>query len=210
MRSATLWMVLLGGCAASLPTAATMESPTEEQPSGGTLRTPESFEALPPEERSRALFVEASRVLRHPRCSNCHPAGDSPLQGSEARLHEPPIARGPLNMGAAGLECTSCHQDANVPLSRVPGAPHWQLAPRAMAWTGKGPVELCEQLKERNLNGGRTLQQLLEHVSADALVAWGWAPGAAREPAPGTQAAFADLIAAWISTGAQCPTPGAP
>jgi hypothetical protein len=187
-----------------------MPSPVEELPSGGTLRAPGSFEALPADERSRALFLEASRVLRHPRCSNCHPAGDSPLQGLEARLHEPPMARGPLNTGAVGLECSSCHQEANVPLTRLPGAPHWQLAPRAMAWNGKGPVELCEQLKDRAANGGRTLQQLLEHVSGDPLVAWGWAPGAAREPAPGTQAAFAELIAAWISTGAQCPLPGAP
>jgi hypothetical protein len=210
MRLATLCLVVVSGCAASLPSAVTMDSPAEEQPSGGTLRTPESFEALAPEARSRALFVEASRVLRHPRCSNCHPAGDSPLQGLEARLHEPPMARGPLNAGAVGLECSSCHQEANVPLTRLPGAPHWQLAPRAMAWSGKGPVELCEQLKDRAANGGRTLQQLLEHVSGDPLVAWGWAPGAAREPAPGTQAAFAELIAAWISTGAQCPVPGAP
>jgi isoquinoline 1-oxidoreductase beta subunit len=34
-------------------------------------------------DRSRALFLEASRVLLHPRCANCHPAGDVPLQGPQ-------------------------------------------------------------------------------------------------------------------------------
>ena len=34
-------------------------------------------------ERSRALFLEASRVLLHPRCANCHPDGDVPAQGMQ-------------------------------------------------------------------------------------------------------------------------------
>ena len=33
-------------------------------------------------ERSRAIFSEAAKVLTHPRCMNCHPASDRPLQGS--------------------------------------------------------------------------------------------------------------------------------
>ena len=34
---------------------------------------------------------------------------------------------------------------------------------------------------------------------------WGWEPGAGREPAPGSQESFCDLIAAWVATGAVCP-----
>jgi len=41
------------------------------------LRLPESFSSIADRiERSRALFVEAGRVLQHPRCLNCHPVGE--------------------------------------------------------------------------------------------------------------------------------------
>ena len=42
-------------------------------------------------------------------------------------------------------------------------------------------------------------------MAEDSLVGWGWQPGAGREPAPGDQATFGELIAAWIDTGAHCP-----
>jgi len=42
-------------------------------------------------------------------------------------------------------------------------------------------------------------------MSHDSLVGWGWNPGDGREPAPGTQAEFGDLIKAWVDTGAACP-----
>jgi hypothetical protein len=41
------------------------------------------------------------------------------------------------------------------------------------------------------------------HV-ADPLVGWAWNPGADREPAAGTQAAFGALIKAWADSGAAC------
>ena len=34
-------------------------------------------------QRSVALFAELGKVLTHPRCVNCHPAGDRPRQGDE-------------------------------------------------------------------------------------------------------------------------------
>ena len=41
------------------------------------LRGPDTFSSLSnPSERARALFVEAGRVLQHPRCLNCHPVGE--------------------------------------------------------------------------------------------------------------------------------------
>jgi hypothetical protein len=42
-------------------------------------------------------------------------------------------------------------------------------------------------------------------MAEDPLVAWGWTPGAGREPAPGTQEVFGRLIAEWVATGAACP-----
>lgn len=155
--------------------------------------------------RSRALFAEASRVLLHPRCVNCHPAGDSPHQGMEQMLHDPPVTRGPKDTGIAGLECTTCHQDRNQQLTRVPGAPKWQLAPLSMAWFGKSAAAVCAQIKDNAMNGGKTLQQVVDHVAHDELVAWGWHPGADRKPAPGTQQQAGALVAAWVDTGAECP-----
>jgi hypothetical protein len=43
-----------------------------------TLASPESFDAIADTAaRSAALFTEVGKVLTHPRCVNCHPAGDS-------------------------------------------------------------------------------------------------------------------------------------
>ena len=155
--------------------------------------------------RSRALFVEMARVLTHPRCVNCHPAGDTPHQGMQLALHDPLVVRGPDDRGVPGMECTTCHQDRNQQLTRVPGAPKWQLAPSTMAWAGKSAAEICRQLKDPARNGGKTLDQIAEHSAHDDLVAWGWAPGADREPAPGTQEQFGALVREWVQTGAECP-----
>jgi len=174
------------------------------------LRAPADFASIEdPRERSRALFLEASRVLLHPRCVNCHPNGDIPHHGMNLALHDPPVVRGPKNHGVVGMECTSCHQDKNQELARVPGAPHWALAPIEMAWVGKSPREVCEQMKDPRRNGGKSLAAIVEHNTHDELVAWGWHPGADREPAPGTQAAFGAIVAAWAETGAECPAEGA-
>jgi hypothetical protein len=32
-------------------------------------------------------FLQVYKVLMSPRCMNCHPAGDQPLQGDDSRLH---------------------------------------------------------------------------------------------------------------------------
>lgn len=157
--------------------------------------------------RSRALFAEMQRVITHPRCINCHPAGDSPHQRA-MEPHDPPVTRGPESNGVAGMQCTTCHQDRNQPLTRVPGAPGWHLAPLEMAWVGKTPAQICNQLKDPKRNGGKTLDKLVEHNTHDKLVAWGWAPGADRDPAPGTQEQFGALTAAWVATGAECPEEG--
>jgi hypothetical protein len=198
-RPLVVFLLLAGLCLARGASAA------PSQP----LRVPADFAAIADRAaRSRALFIEASRVLLHPRCRNCHPSGDTPLQGMEARPHDPPVVRGPDNHGVVGMRCPSCHQDRNQELARVPGASNWALAPLAMAWVGKSPRQICEQLKDPQRNGGRTLEAIAEHNAHDPLVAWGWTPGADREPAPGSQATFGALFRAWIETGAVCPQEG--
>ena len=175
------------------------------------LRPAESFAAVTDaRERSVALFREAGRVIQHPRCVNCHPAGDVPLQGMEMRNHSPPVVRGAANMGSPAMPCTSCHSAINAVLPgtsvrSIPGHPAWHLAPIEMAWVGKSLGEICRQIKDTSRNGGKTLAALHDHMAKDDLVGWGWNPGPGREPAPGTQEIFGRLIGAWIETGAECP-----
>ena len=156
-------------------------------------------------ERSKALFVEAGKVIQHPRCLNCHPKGERPMQGEAMRPHQPPVVRGPADTGAVGLPCTTCHGVANHEPSGVPGHPLWHVAPVSMAWEGQTLGQICEQLKDRRRNGDKSLAQIHEHMAKDTLVGWGWSPGGKRQPAPGTQERFGELIRAWIDTGAACP-----
>jgi hypothetical protein len=170
------------------------------------LATPESFDGIgDTAARSAALFTEAAKVLTSPRCLNCHPAGDRPLQGETHRLHQPPVERGSDGFGAVTMRCATCHQSANFDPAGMPGHPHWHLAPREMAWQDKKLAEICAQIKDPARNGGRSLEQILTHIATDTLVGWAWAPGFGRQPAPGTQQELGALIEAWMKTGAVCP-----
>jgi hypothetical protein len=169
-----------------------------------SLASVESFSSISdPAERSAAYFTELGKVLTHPRCLNCHPAGDRPRQGDMSRLHQPPVERGPDGFGLAAMRCPICHQATNF--DRVPGNPIWHLAPREMGWEGRTLGEICAQIKDPARNGGRALQTLVEHIGEDHLVGWAWAPGPGRTPAPGTQKEAGALVEAWIKTGAACP-----
>jgi len=190
----------------SLLTTAALSLPTAYAQTVAPLRVPAAFDPCTAgDARARALFREAGRVFQHPRCLNCHPDGDVPAQGMLSTPHDPPVWRGPHNQGLPALECTSCHQDKNAELARIPGARGWHLAPRSMAWVGKSLGAICEAIKDPKRNGGKTLAQIVEHVTRDDLVAWGWEPGADREPVPGPHATFSALVAAWVGEGAACP-----
>ncbi|MEN2976821.1 hypothetical protein P7L78_03160 (plasmid) [Tistrella bauzanensis] len=171
-----------------------------------SLRPVTAFNGIGSEaERSAALFGEAAKVLQHPRCMNCHPAGDRPAQGDDRHPHRPLVVRGDGGMGVVGMRCTTCHHDENYEPAGVPGDPHWSLAPPEMAWEGLSVGQICAQLKDPARNGDRDLAAIIEHVSTDSLVLWGWAPGGTRAPAPGSNAAFTQLMQAWVDTGAHCP-----
>ena len=171
-----------------------------------TLATPESFATVgDTAARSAALFTEAGKVLAHPRCVNCHPAGDRPRQGDVQRLHQPPVARGKDGFGLPAMRYQICHQTANFEPAGVPGNPAWHLAPHEMAWEGKTLAQICEQIKDPARNGGRSLEDIVHHVGGDPLVGWAWAPGGDRTPAPGTQALAGALLDALVKTGSACP-----
>ena len=191
-RAGTLLLCFAASCAALAQSA--------------DLRSPQSFSSIAdPAARARALFVEAGKVIQSPRCQNCHPNGDRPTQGDDSHLHLPLVVRGADNLGATALRCMTCHQGANFPPAGVPGHPLWQVAPLSMAWQTKSLGQICEQIKDRQRNGGKSLAQIQEHMGHDSLVGWAWNPGGNRAPAPGTQAQFGALIEAWIAGGAACP-----
>ena len=156
----------------------------------------------------KTAFVEVARVLQSPRCLNCHPAGDRPLQGDRGALHAQNISRASV---AAGLPCSTCHQERNSEAIGVaggpPGAPRWNLPPaeHPMVFQGKTPTALCEQLKDPAHNGGKSLAQLLEHVSHDALVRWGWSPGGKRQPPPLPHDRFVAAFTTWVASSGACP-----
>ena len=59
-----------------IPAAALTAEAVLNTPSRG-LASVESFSSISdPQERSAAYFTELGKVLTHPRCLNCHPAGD--------------------------------------------------------------------------------------------------------------------------------------
>jgi hypothetical protein len=201
LASAAAAVTLLLGSALTL--AQTSPAP---QHGGATLRPAASFANIANQrDRSVALFTEIGKVLQHPRCMNCHPATERPRQSDARRLHQPVVVRGKDGHGAPGLACTTCHGKQNFDPAGVPGDGHWALAPASMAWEGKTLSQICEQLKDQNRNGSRDLAAIVKHVTSDTLVLWAWNPGKGRQPAPGTNAQFGELMQAWADSGAACP-----
>ena len=158
---------------------------------------------------SAAAFLQVQSVLTHPRCMNCHTLTDYPRQGDDRHPHIMNVRRGPENSGVTGMTCNACHGAANNPASGVPGAEDWKLAPLSMGWEGLSAHNLCEAVKDPAKNGGRTGQQVLDHLQTH-LVVWAWDPGRSlgggpRTSPPLSHAAFVEAAQRWIRTGAACP-----
>ena len=201
-------MDLAKWCLAAFLAAASVQAAAQS----ATLRPPpKDFSSVHDDpSRSRAMFIEAGKVIQSPRCLNCHPVTRQPTQGDDLHAHVPPMHAGKGGHGVSGLRCTACHGKANITthlkgIASVPGNERWRLAPSSMAWQGKSLSEICTQIKDPARNGGHSLAEIHEHMAKDPLVAWAWQPGQGRVPAPGTQEQFGELIEAWIATGAHCP-----
>jgi alcohol dehydrogenase (cytochrome c) len=169
-------------------------------------------------------------VLTSPRCINCHTATSSsnpssedyPRQTDDRRPHLFGISRGTDNKGLGNGRCETCHGLTNNPKTGAPGAnnegaPLWQLAPTSMAWESSpgqpmNGSELCQMIKDPALNGGRSLQGLLVHVTTEPLVNWAWNPGVNSDGFPRTRPplsheSFVLVFDRWIRHGAPCPLP---
>ena len=190
----------------AIVSASMLASQAVSETAPNALASVESFSSIGDmAARSAAIFTELGKVLTHPRCLNCHPAGDRPRQGDMARLPQPPVERGADGFGLPAMRCPICHLQANVDTAGVPGNPIWHLAPREMGWEGKTLREICLQIKDPARNGNRSVDALIEHIGEDHLVGWAWSPGYGRQPAPGTQKQAGALVEAWVKTGAECP-----
>ncbi len=153
-------------------------------------------------------FTDVYKVLMSPRCVNCHPSGDVPLQGDDSQLHNGLPKRGKDGKGLYAMKCVNCHQDTNVEgLNKPPGHPNWRLPPAdmKMVFQGRTAAELARQLVDPKTNGNKTLQQLIEHAD-DGLVKAGWNPGEGRTVPPLSHEEFKKAWITWIEKGAYAPT----
>ncbi len=176
----------------------------------------------PPESASEAEGLEAwariYEVASHPRCSNCHtgesdhPMWSGPSYG-QARPHGMNIRAGESRMGVEYIPCQACHttmsedwENANAMPHTAPRVPmFWQLAPVEADWFGRSSIEICEQLRDPELNGGRDTMALAEHLDHDLILHWAWNPGGNREPAPYSLQEHVDDILIWGVAGMPCP-----
>lgn len=159
----------------------------------------------PSRSQGEEAYLVVHSVLESPRCRNCHPIGDAPLHGDIGVPHTMNVTR---SSPPSGLPCTTCHRSENgkAPGS-PPGVPNWHMPSleHPMVFQGKSPHELCVQLKDPSLNGGRSGEALAEHMRHDPLVLWGWAPGPGRTVPRVSHEAFAKAAATWVREGMPCP-----
>lgn len=152
-------------------------------------------------------FETVYKVLMSPRCMNCHPAGDIPLQGDDSHLHTMGPKRGRDGKGVYAMKCSNCHQETNTAgLHTPPGNPDWHLPPAAMkmVFQGKSAHELAKQLVDKKKNGNKDIRKLIEHAD-DGLVLAAWNPGEGRTLPPVTHAEFKKAWLTWIKKGAYAP-----
>ncbi len=193
------FLLLTAGCQNEQTTRSTASHSRAEAAKTSTRRD---------ESASRAAFLAAYPVFMHPRCMNCHPSSDVPLQGEDSHAHLQNVKRGLDGKGLYALKCKNCHQDKNLPGEGMPpGHPEWRLPPAnmRMVFQGKSPAELARQLKDPKLNGGKTLEQIIHHVAEDSLVLTGWNPAEGHAKPPLSHAEFAAKMREWIEKGAAIP-----
>ena len=196
IRAALLGVTLLAASACSSP------SPSSSRPVG-----PQADQHA----AGLIAFETVRGVLQHPRCQNCHPSGNAPLQGDDGHIHTQNVQRGPTGTGEVGAECTTCHGPANPPsnygLHIPPGvAKGWHMPKpeEKLVFVGMSAHDLCEQTKDPARNGGKDMTALRVHLD-DPLVTWGWDPGFGRAPVPTPRADFIAAWETWAAAGAPCP-----
>lgn len=156
-------------------------------------------------------------VASHPRCSNCHvgesnrPMWSGPSYG-KARFHGMNINAGESRIGAETILCSTCHTtkasdwgNANLMPHAAPRvAMNWQLPPVEAEWFGKTSEEICNQLRNPQLNGDRDFMAIAAHLDHDLILHWAWNPGGNREPAPYSLQEHVNDVLIWGVAGMPC------
>lgn len=156
---------------------------------------------------SIAAFMEVYKVLKSPRCMNCHPAGEIPLQSDDKPY--------PYHVSKKGERRPWIvrHEMCQLPPTRkfawrahAPRQPEMGAAAgkHENGFENKMPHELALQVVDYNRNGHKNKEQLLKHAR-DTLVKSGWNMGGGRMPPPLSYAAFLKVWDTWIKTGAYAP-----
>ena len=154
-------------------------------------------------------------VLTSPRCINCHTATNYPQQGDDRHRHFANVIRGPEGWGVPGLNCMSCHQEANADSTGVPGGENWHLAPLSMQWQDTddkllSSAAVCRAVTDRAKNNGFDGPALLKHHKEEPLVLWAWSPGrrpdgSVRTLPPMSHDEFVAATRTWVDAGMPCP-----
>ena len=164
-------------------------------------------------EAGLAAWDRVYEVTSHPRCANCHvgpspqPMWSGPSYG-KTRPHGMNVLAGESRMGAETILCSTCHAyregGNDAPHMAPQVAMNWQLAPIEADWFGKRSTPVCNQLRDPERNGGRTLIELAEHLDHDLILHWAWSPGGGREPAPYSLQEHVDDLLEWGVAGFPC------
>lgn len=176
---------------------------------------PQQSAGAPSRSGGLAAWQQMYSVLTHPRCINCHTTTKYPQQGDDRHRHLFHVVRGPDGRGVPGLNCGTCHQDANADSTGVPGGRGWQLAPLSMAWQDQKDralssaavcASLTDSAKNHNLDG----PGILKHHEEEPLVLWAFHPGRHADGTPRTvpplsHAEFVAMTRRWVEAGSPCP-----
>ncbi len=175
------------------------------------------------EEQGLQAWSRVYEVASHPRCANCHTGeSDRPMWSGPAygktRPHGMNIKAGASRIGAEYLLCSTCHTTASKNISDdvkdgANDTPHaaprvamsWRLAPPEAHWFGQSSKQICQQLRDPELNCDRTMVELAEHLDHDLILHWAWNPGGGREPAPYSLQEHINDLLAWGVAGFPCP-----
>jgi hypothetical protein len=80
-----------------------------------------------------------------------------------------------------------------------------------MAWEGLSRSEIARSMLKPENNGGRTLDDIVKHLTEDKLVLWAFDPGVDQEGIqrsvpPVSKADYIVAVKAWADAGAIIPT----
>nr|WP_325252870.1 hypothetical protein [Amylibacter sp.] len=167
------------------------------------------------QEKGLEAWGRMFEVVSHPRCSNCHvgpserPMWSGPSYG-KTRPHGMNIRAGESRIGAETLICSTCHLGSNSDVPHTPPAvdDDWRLAPVEADWFGQPAPVICAQLRDPDLNGGRSYQEIADHLGHDVILHWAWTPGGNREAAPYSLEEHMQDILIWGAAGMPCPDEG--